>query len=128
MIDEPSVGLIVRSLPGRIFDDNNENHRRIGRHLYRNFYGETDILENKTGANLPLSRRERDIIVYCIAECMGAEFCQRFLPYRDHDTIDKLYNAVKMQGCHENKEHVDHVRRAVRRIFELEDAGPKPLN
>jgi len=128
MYDEPSVGSIIRSLPGGIFDDKDSNHRRIGRHLYRNFCGETDILENKTGENLPLSRRERDIIVYCIAKCMGAEFCKEYLPYRDDDTIDELYTAVKMQGYHENQEHVDHVKRTVGIIFELENAGPKPLS
>eukprot|EP00562_Extubocellulus_spinifer_P000014 CAMPEP_0178477746 /NCGR_PEP_ID=MMETSP0696-20121128/4292_1 /TAXON_ID=265572 /ORGANISM="Extubocellulus spinifer, Strain CCMP396" /LENGTH=363 /DNA_ID=CAMNT_0020105071 /DNA_START=276 /DNA_END=1364 /DNA_ORIENTATION=+ len=120
MTDEPSVGLIIRSLPGGIFDDKNESHRCIGRHLYRNFYGEMDILESKTGANLPLSRRERDIMVYCIAGGMGAEFCQEYLPYRDDNTIIRLHKVIEAQGFHKNQEHVDHVKRAVGIIFDLE--------
>ena len=118
--DEPSVGTIVRSLPGN-FDRNNTNHRHMIRHLYRNFYGvERNLLENKTGANVPLSPRERDIIVYCIVEKMDVEFCHKLLPYRESDSIDKLYKAVEEKEYHSNQEHVDHVRRTVGMIYDLE--------
>ena len=113
--DEPTTGTIIRSLPGR-FGSDNQSNRNTMRHLYRNFQGEEKLFKNKSGRRLPLSKRERDIIVYCVAEKKGVEFCHRFLPYRENanGNIERLYDAIEKLEYSKNQHHLEHVRHTVR--------------
>lgn len=120
---DPSAGMLIDALPKEcslVRDD--PNHRNMIRHLYRNFQGEGDLLENKTGDKLPVSLQERDICVYAAVLEKGFDFLEHFIPYRSRDEIIKIYRRTEDKGFQHNEEHTAHVKRTIGLIERLE--GP----
>ena len=123
---DPSVGMLIAALPkecGLTRDD--PDHRNMIRHLYRNFRGQDDLLQNKTGDKLPVSSQEKDLCVYALATMpLGKQytFLRHFIPYRSEKDVVKIYRYAEEKGLHHNKEHVAHVKRSIGLIERLE--GP----
>ena len=123
---DPSVGMLIAALPkecGLTRDD--PDHRNMIRHLYRNFRGEDDLLQNKSGDKLSVSSQEKDLCVYALATMpLGKQFTffRHFIPYRSKADVVKIYRYAEGKGLHHNKEHVAHVKRSIGLIERLE--GP----
>ena len=123
---DPSVGMLIAALPkecGLTRDD--PDHRNMIRHLYRNFRGEDDLLQNKSGDKLSVSSQEKDLCVYALATMpLGKQytFLRHFIPYRSKKDVIEIYRYWLGKGLHHNKEHVAHVKRSIGLIERLE--GP----
>ena len=121
--NQEGAGMLIDALPkecGLVRDD--PNHRNLIRHLYRNFQGEGNLLENKTGDKLPVSLQERDICVYAAVLEKGFDFLAHFIPYRSGDDVMKIYHRTQDKGFEHNEEHVAHVKRTVGLIERLENS------
>ena len=118
---DPSIEVLIEALPkecGLVRDD--QNHRNLIRHLYRNFQGEGNLLENRTGDKLPVSLQERDICVYAAILEKGFDFLVHFIPYRSREDVVAIYRRTKDKGFQRNEEHVAHVKRTIGLIESLE--------
>lgn len=110
--DETSVGRCIELLPRGVFNKDDKEDRAIICHLYRNFYGEIELLrKNKRHDVVPVSDRERDIFVFCIASGRAGDL-HKFMPYRAN-TFDCIHDEVVKMGLHENAEHAAHVKKTV---------------
>ena len=120
---DPSAGMLMDALPkecGLVRDD--PNHRNMIRHLYRNFQGEGDLLQNKIGDKLPVSLQERDFAVCASVLEKGFDFLKQFIPYRSRDEIIKIYLRTEDKGYQHNEEHTAHVKRTIGLIERLESS------
>ena len=118
---DPSAGMLIDALPkecGLVRDD--PNHRNMIRHLYRNFQGEGDLLENKIGDKVPVSLQERDFVVYASVLEKGFDFLEHFIPYRSRDDVVRIYRHIRDKGFEYNEEHAAHVKRTIGLIERLE--------
>jgi len=94
--------------------------------LYRNFADSPDPLRGGDDS-LYYSRREFDIILYALSIEMDSSKCHRLLlPYRDAESIERIFRVVEPNRYHEKKKYLSymsHVKKCVERILSIERAG-----
>jgi len=93
------------------------------RNLYRNFVDSRDLIKGD-GHCLFLSRREMDIILYCLSNKIDYPECQKILlPYRDRDGVKNIFDTLRARKYHLDEKYMTYmcnVKKCVEQIFSIE--------